>query len=556
MPTMTGKHAVMEMLRAEGVEYLFGNPGTSETPIMDALESYPDIKYVLAVQEGVAMGMADAYGRATGRPSFVNLHIETGLANGISLLHNAHEGGSPIVLSAGNKDMRELAHGRTDLAAMVRQFTKWSIEITHPDAIPAAMRRAFHEAKTPPTGPTFVGFTADALDNEGDIEIIPSPAGYTRVRPDRDAIDDAVRILATASNPVMMVGDSVGESGAVDEAVRVAELLGARVYSTSYSVMNFPSTHSQYLGAIRLGFRDSRDMLSSADAVLVAGKIASGYYMFSDPLMRYLGPNSALIHMDSDASNVGRTEPTDVGLVADPKVGLGELADALEAGMSGSAQEAAKGRAAEAASERKAQDAKWQTRLKERWDHAPMSPERMMAEVSKALPKDTIVANDSVTTGAALHASIKFEEPGSVYGGRGGALGWGMGGAMGIKLANPDRPVVAAVGDGSAMMTVQGLWTAGNEGIPVVYIICNNGVYRVLKVNMDAYKQLILKGESPPSKYVGMDFPLPFDMAGMANANGVYGRRIEDPEDLGPAVQEAIEMNKPALLDVIIDGSL
>ena len=131
-----------------------------------------------------------------------------------------------------------------------------------------------------------------------------------------------------------------------------------------------------------------------------------------------------------------------------------------------------------------------------------------------------------------------------------------MGGALGVKLANPDRPVVAVVGDGSAMMTVQALWTAASERIPVVYVICNNGTYRVLKVNMKTYKDLVLKGESPASKYIGMDFGVPFDMAGMANANGVHGRRIEDPAELEPALREAIERNEPALLDVVIDGSV
>ena len=553
---MTGKHAVLEALRAEGVEYIFGNPGTSETPIMDALESYPDLKYVLTVQEGVAMGMADAYGRATGSPSFVNLHIETGLANGISLLNNAYQGGSPIVLTAANKDMRELARGRTDLAAMVTQFTKWSVEVTHPDAIPSAMRRAFHEAKTPPTGPTFVAFSADSLDGEGDVEIMASPTGYTQTRPDRDAIEDAVRILASASNPIVLVGDSVGESGAVSEAVRVAETLGARVYSSSYAAMNFPSSHPQYLGGLRLGFPAADETLSSADAVLVAGKLNAGHFMFSSPTMQFLSPETALVHVDADASNVGRTEATDVGIVADPRVALAELADALESEMSGSAREAAKGRAATAASQKQAEEATWQRHVEERWDTTPMSPERMMTEVAKGLPEDVIIANDSVTTGSSLLASIAFDEPGSLYGGRGGALGWGMGGALGVKLANPDRPVVAVVGDGSAMMTVQALWTAASERIPVVYVICNNGTYRVLKVNMKTYKDLVLKGESPASKYIGMDFGVPFDMAGMANANGVHGRRIEDPAELEPALREAIERNEPALLDVVIDGSV
>ena len=553
---MTGKYAVMEMLRAEGIRYIFGNPGTTETPIMDALESYPDIKYMLAVQEGVAMGMADAYGRASGRPSFVNLHIETGLANGLSLLNNAYEGGSPIVLTSCNKDVREVAHGRTDLRDMARQFTKWSAEVSHPDAIPAAMRRAFHEAKTPPTGPTFLSFTANALDDEGEVDVIPSSRSFSRVRPDAEAIERAVEVLESASNPVMLVGDSVGESGAVDEAVRVAELLGCRVYSTNYAVVNFPSSHPQYLGPIRLGFRGTRDDLASADAVLGAGKISSNYYMFSDPPMRYLNDNTRLVHVHWDASNVGQTEPTDVGIAADPRAALGELADALEASMSGSAREAAKARATEAAAEKQAAFDRGEARLKARWDGSPMSPERMMAELARGLPDDAIIANDSVTSGPALQHSLSFDEPGCFYGGRGGALGWGMGGTLGIKLANPDRPVVGVVGDGSAMMTAQGLWTAAAENIPVVYVICNNGIYKVLKVNMNAYKELILKGESPQSQYIGMDFAIPFDMAGLANAFGVQGRRIEDPEDLGPAVREAVDSGKPTLLDVIIDPAM
>ena len=260
MPRMTGKHAVMQMLRAEGGEYLFGNPGTTETPLMDALEDYPEIKYMLTVQEGVAMGMADAYSRALGQPSFVNLHIETGLANGISLLQNAYDGGSPIVLTACNKDIRELAHGRTDLREMARQFTKWSVEVSHPDAIPVAMRKAFYEAKTPPTGPTFISFTANALDDEADIEILPSSRSFSSARPDSTAIELAVDILSTASNPIILVGDSVGESGALGEVIELSEKLGSKVYSTMFSGVNFPTSHPHYMGPIRLGYRGTRDI--------------------------------------------------------------------------------------------------------------------------------------------------------------------------------------------------------------------------------------------------------------------------------------------------------
>ena len=555
MATMKGKQALMEMLRAEGIEYIFGNPGTSESAIMDALEGYPDLKYILVMQEGVAMGMADAYARATGKPSFVNLHIETGLANAISLLHNANEGGTPMVLSSGNKDVRELAHGRTDLAEMVRPFTKWSAEATHPEQIPYFVRRAFQQANTPPTGPTFVGFSANALDNEADIEIVPRPRGYFRIAPDRDAIKEATRVLSRASNPIMVVGDSVAQSGASAEAVRVAEVLGARVYASIYSEMNFPTDHPQYMGTIRLGYPESRERLSEGDAVLMVGKLISGYYMFSKPTLRYFGPNTKLVHLDNDPEAVGRTQPTDVGLIADPKVALAGLADALEASMSGSAQEA-KGRSVSLAEEKSTRKAAWQRRLKEGWSRRPMSSERMMAEIASVLPSDVLIADDAVTTRDALYGSMEFDEPGSVLAGRGGALGWGMGGAMGMKLANPDRPVVAVVGDGSAMMTVQGLWTAAVEDIPVVYVICNNAAYRVLKVNMDVYKTHVLGEDPPRSKYLGMDFPMALNIADMAEAMGVYGRRVEDPSELGPAVRHALELGKPAVLDVAIDGSL
>ena len=545
----------MEAIRAEGVKYIFGNPGTSESPIMDELEAHPDLRYVLVLQEGVAMGMADGYARATGKPSFVNLHIETGLANGISLLNNSHAGGTPLVLTAANLDIRDLPRGRTDLAGMVEQFTKFTAEATHPEQVPTLIRRAFNEAKTPPMGPTFISFSANALDDEGEMEIDPSPEGYFNTAPDARAIDQAAEILGRASNPAMVVGDRVAESGATAGATRVAELVGAKVFATQYSAMNFPTSHPQFAGSIRLGFPDSLETLSVHDAVLVVGKLVSGYFMFSDPSMRYFVPGTKLVHMDVDGSQVGSTHATDVGIIADPKVGLSDLAEALEAGTSGSDREAAKGRATTLGEEKAAAREATRRRIEERWDQRPMTPSRMMAEVARALPKDAIIADDSVTTRSAVFEALDFDEPGSIYGNRGGALGWALGGPMGVKLANPDRPVVAVVGDGSAMMTVQGFWTAANENIPVVYVVCNNASYRVLKVNMDIYKDVVLK-DGAKSEYIGMDFPQPMDLAGVASAMGVHSRRIEDPEEIGPAMQEALDLGKPAVLDVVIDGSL
>ena len=554
MTRMPGRRALLEMLRAEGVEYIFGNPGTSESAIMYTLEDYADVRYVLTTQEGVAMGMADGYARAAGRPSFVNLHIDSGLANGISLLNNAHQGGTPLVLTAANKDVRKLAEGRTDLAEMVRLFTKWTAEVTHAEQVPGVMRRAFNEAKTPPTGPVFVGFSANALDDEADVEIVPSAEGYFRMGPDGRAVEEAARILAAASRPLMIVGDRVAQSGASAEAVRVAELLGARVYASSYSEMNFPTGHPQFMGRTQPGMPAAKEVMSEADVALAIGtNVFSGFFYFPG---RALSSDTRLVHIDSAYREVGKSEPTDVGIIADPKVALAGLADALESTMSGSAREAAKGRGTSLADEKSALKSAWERRVEERWDVRPMSTERMMTEVARALPPDTIITDDSITTRDSVHGAMDFNEPGSVFGERGGAIGWGMGAALGIKLAHSDRPVVAIVGDGSSMMTVQALWTAANENIPVVYVICNNRTYRILKLSMNTYQTQIRGQDTPSGRYVGMDFPVPLNIAGIAEAIGVYGRKIEDPTEIGPAMRHALELGKPAVLDMVIDGAV
>ena len=247
MARMLGKHALAEMLVAEGVEYIFGNPGTSETPFLDGLQDYPQLQYVQALQEGTAVGMADGYARATGKPAFANIHIAGGLANGISGLYNAFRGGTPLVLTAGNSDTRMLINEPVlsgDLVEMTEQYTKWSVEVRHASDIPVAIRRAFKEAKTPPTGPVFVSFPWNTLDEEIDFDAVASSEGYFRIRPDVDAVARATELLASAENPVIVVGDRVAQAGAVEQVTRVAELTGARVVAHVILRGEFPHSAS------------------------------------------------------------------------------------------------------------------------------------------------------------------------------------------------------------------------------------------------------------------------------------------------------------------------
>ena len=557
MPRMLGKHALAEMLVAEGVEYIFGNPGTSETPFLDGLQDYPRLRYIQALQEGTAVGMADGYARATGQPAFANIHIAGGLANGISGLYNAFRGGTPLVLTAGNSDTRMLISEPVlsgDLVAMTEQYTKWSVEIRHASDIPVAIRRAFKEAKTPPTGPVFISFPWDTLDEEIDFEPAASSDGYFRIRPDTAAIARATELLAGAENPVIIVGDRVAQSGAVSQVVQVAEQTGARVVATAYSEVNFPTTHPQWGGMLNLNSPDTARQFDQVDVALAVGTDVFASFLYVD--VPFLPPGARLIHLDSKYWEIEKTYPTEVGILADPAAGLTDLAAALDDALTGSQREAAATRAAGLAAARQRDNDRYRERLRAAWDNRPMPVERMMRELAAAAPPDTVIADEAVTSRPALNRAFDFERPGDIYGIRGGALGWAMPGALGVKLAHPDRPVLAVVGDGASMYTVQALWTACRYNIPVVYAICNNQAYRILKVNMEVYLRDMLDDRERASDYVGMDFANRLDLAMMAQAMGVHGERIDDPAEIGPALTRAFASGKPALLDISISGAL
>ncbi len=462
-----------------------------------------------------------------------------------------------MVLTAGNSDTRMHLTEPTlsgDLVEMTAQYTKWSAEVLHPTDIPMAVRRAFKEAKTPPTGPVFLSFPWDTMDESADVDIAPSSPGYFHTRPDTDAVAQASRLLAQAENPIIVMGDRVAQSGAMSQLVRVAEQLGARVYAASFSEVNFPTSHPLYSGILNTSSPAAIQQLSGADVILAVGaNIFSSFLYVPEP---FLAANTKLIHLDNNAWEVEKNYPTEVGILADPQAGLADLAASSEQDMSAPAREAAAIRMATLDQERQRSDQAYQQRLKERWDHRPMTVERMMHELAQAAPPNIIVANEAITSSPALMREFSFDEPGSMYGIRGGALGWAMPGALGVKLAYPDRPVLAVVGDGASLYTVQALWTAALYNIPVVYAICNNRSYRILKVNMDTYLRHMLQDRERQSEYVGMNFENPLDLAALGQALGVAGERIEDPAALGPALERAYASGKPAVLDVCIDGSL
>lgn len=551
MERLSGKRSFVEMLRALGVAHVFGNPGSSEGPLLALLAEQSGLRYVPALQEGVAVGMGDGYARATGEPALVCLHCETGLANGLSLLINSFRGGTPLVLCSVNSDVRKVVEERLDLPQMVRQLTKWSLEVSRPELVPGVLRRAFDEARRSPSGPVYVSLSFNVLDEEAEVEIAPAPEWAGAVGPDPRAIAAAAELLGEEGPPpVLLVGDRVAHDGAVDEAVRLAERLQAEVYAGHLSEVTFPTGHRLYRGQLPLpGTPAAQEIFAPPGRILLAvGTNVLGGFSYLPGALGRLGIR--LIHLDSDSREIGRCELTQVGVVGDVKRALAALVDALPKGRfpedPGCLEEPAGAR----------RGGGFPPAVPAGTAGKPMPALRLMAELARALPEEAILVEDAGTSAAALHRCFTFDRPGTLHGTRGGAIGWGMGAALGVQLARPDRPVVCVVGDGSAMMTVQALWTAVHERIPVVYVVCNNASYRILKLNLQRYYRKTQAREAPSSSFVGTDFSPPLDFAALAGALGARGWAIREPAGIAPALEEALSSRAPAVLDVAIDGAL
>ena len=550
MPELAGKHALLQMFQAEGVKYIFGNPGTSETPMMTILPEYPDLEYLLVLQEGVAVGMAEGYGRSTGTVPLVSLHIDNGLANAFSMMIDQLRSGTPMVITAGNKDIRKLGPGRSDLAELARPFSKWSAEITHAGQVPSVVRRAFQEARTSPTGPVFVGMSANAFDDIADVNIAPSTEMAANSSADPAAIDEVVGLLSRAEKPIMIIGDRL--AGANVDAVRLAETAGIPVYGHGSAEVNFPASHPLWQGNLSVRAPQAIEAIRSADLILAIGCTVFDDFFYQPGSV--IGPGTSLVHIDSAPGSIGKSEPTDIGILAAPPAVVSQLADAVSEIFTGTRAEEAALRVREAKAASTARREAFGRSAAAQRNGAPMSPATMARALADALPPNATVFNDGISAGGTIFEALSPSERGSYYAIRGGAIGWGMGATMGVQLGVPDRPVVGVMGDGTAIMTVQALWTAANSNIPAVFVICNNQSYRVLKLNSNVYHRL--QGLPFPDKYVMADFDIPLDFKAQAEEYGVEGVRVEAPEDLAAQVRRGCEMDKPLVIDAIIDGAV
>jgi benzoylformate decarboxylase len=555
MTRLAGRQAMIEQLITEGVQYVFGNPGTTEQGFMDALQDYPQLKYILSLQESVAIGVADGYARASGTPSFLQLHIMPGLGNAMGMLYNSCRVRTPMVIYAGQHPQRGNSQEPIlagDLVRLAEPLTKSAVEAQDAAEVPILLRRAFKTAMEPPRGPVFLSVPTNVMDEEADVDIVPSAPALSRVQPDAETVERVAGLLIEARSPFIICGDGVGNAGGQSELVQLAETLGARVHSAFCAELPFPSAHPLYGGLLNVVSAPGlKGQLAAADLIFAVGTPVLPLLF---PLDECPFPDAArVIHVDLEAREIGKNWPVDIGIAADPRLTMAAIIEALKRKMTDEQRQAARERAGFVAAISQQMLQAMESAARSRWDSVPISAGRMMNELGEAMLPDTVLFDESITTGGYLMRYLRFDEAGRHYRAAGGGLGPGMPNPIGIKLARPERPVLSVVGDGSALYTIQALWTAAHHRIPVTWVIANNRSYRILKLNMLEY----LGEGAAGRRFVEMDLDDPaLDFSAIARAFGVDAVRVEHPDEVGDAVREAQKANEPRLIDVVIEGDI
>jgi len=549
---MSGKRAFLELLKQEGVETMFGNPGTTELPLMDALAVDNEMRYVLALQEAAVMAMADGYAQASGKLAVVNLHVAPGLGNSMGMLYDAQKAGSPILVTAGQ---HEQSFNVTepilwaDLPTIARPLVKWASEVHRLADLPRVVHRAVKTALAPPTGPVFLSLPGDILNGEGDLDLMTPTRVAPRVRGDRAAIEQAAALIAMAERPLIMAGDAVAQGRAHAELVELAELIGAPVYAESVpSTASFPASHPLYRGAmVRLAHAvravlDQYDLLLSIGGDLFTWSLPSK----SEPIR----PGMPVVHLDIDPWELGKNYPAEVAILGDPKATLPDLTAAVRERMTSGTRARAKERLEAAKKATLAERDALKAKARAAASAVPVQPLALIEAIGAMLPKDAVVIDEAVSSSVGLRQLVASDDPQSFFGLRGGGIGWGLPATIGVKFALPDRPVVGLIGDGSAMYTCQALWTAARYRVGAIFVIFNNTSYRILKQRVHA-----LRGHAAQTDiYVAMDLTDPaVDFVGLARSLGIPADRATTVAEATDLLKQALAGGEPMLIDVALD---
>jgi benzoylformate decarboxylase len=543
------------MLRSAGVDRVFGNPGTTELPLLDEFVSLERIAYHLVLQEGVAVGMADGYAQSTGRVGVLSLHTTGGVANAMGLVYNASRAGTPLLVLSGQQDTRLTLQEPflySDMVRWVRALVKWADEVTHPHDLPRALRRALSEALAPPTGPVFLALPIDVLRAEGVPAEDVAPRLALAVSPDPNGLAAAAAALREARTPLIIAGDRVGHAGGEAELLALAEETGWPVALEPYPTrFVFPNRHRLARGALPPFAAAVRSRLSAHDAVLAVGCTPFEHFLYDGAAP--LPPGTRLIHLDLAPAYIGRNHPVVVGVPGDLRAGLTALRSLVRPQRVGTIAAHANPVASGPAYAATSADDTSRPHREARTEGGPYDV--LMDAIAAVLETEDVLVEEAISGRRALLDRIPRSLPGTFFGQKGGTIGWGFPAAMGIKLAHPDRRVLAVVGDGSLLMEAQGLWTAAHDRIGIAIVVIDNRGYTILKQGLATLAgQAAQRGLYPATDVLGVD------LVGLARSFGVGGERIvaASPDggwtsQLQDAVGRALVGNEPYLIDVVMD---
>jgi benzoylformate decarboxylase len=528
----TVREATFELFRAHGMTTIFGNPGSTELPM---LADFPeDFSYVLGLQELVVVGMADGYAQASSRPTHVNLHTAPGVGNAVGGIFNAQANKSPLVITAGQQVRPQITieANLTNRDATVgpRPYVKWSHEPPRAEDVPGAIARAIHHATLPPRGPAFVSIPMDDWNLEADEDRAGSAVKRVvngRSAPDPAGLSQLAALLESARNPILVAGPDIDASGGWADAVALAVKQRLPVWATPApggGRLGFPENHPNFVGVLPPAIGAVSETLKAHDLVLVVGSSVFPYYPYiPGPL---LAAGTSLVAITSDPGEAARA-PMGDAIVGDVALALKELVELVgESERPAPEPRPAPGEPAEA---------------------DPISGSDAMAALADVWPQDGIAVVETPSSTLALRNRLRLSKPGSYYFSASGGLGFGISAAVGVQLAQPQRPVVCVLGEGSAQYGITALWTAVAYKVPVTFLVLRNEEYMILKW-FAALEQV--------SGAPGLELP-GLDVAAVASAYGMPAHQVSGREQLTQALSEAIPADDgPRLVQVPVASGM
>ncbi len=521
----TVRDATFDLFRARGMTTIFGNPGSTELPMLGEFPS--DFTYILGLQEAVVIGMADGFAQASGRAAHANLHTAPGLGNAMGAIFNAQANKSPVLVTAGQQVRAHITMNANltnrDAIRVPHPYVKWSYEPPRAEEVPMAIARGIHHASLPPEGPAFVSLPMDDWGvevDDGDVARSIARSVNGRAGADPEAVKALARRLESASNPVLVAGPDIDASGAWDAAVALVDRLRLPVFASPApggGRIGFPESHPAWRGVLPPAIGPAAQALEGYDLVLVAGSSVFPYYPYIPGPA--LPEGTELIAITNDPDEAARA-PMGDALVADVRLTLEALL--AEVGES----------------DRTAPESMGDPPPVEESD--PLSPSLVHSVLNDVFPDDGIVVLESPSSTLALRNRLRISRPGSYFFGAGGGLGFGLSASIGVALAQPDRPVVCVLGEGSAQYAITAFWTAAAYRVPVTFLVLRNEEYAILKWFAD-----VEQVENAP----GLDLPR-LDVCATASSYGVPGKQVSGSEELREALKAALASDGPELVEV------